>query len=142
MLKQFDLSKMDAVMEIWLNTNIAAHDFIPKEYWYNNLEVVKTMLPNAEILIYEDDVIKGFVGVVDKAYIAGLFVSKQFQGCGIGAKLIEECKKRYPILMLDVYEKNNKAIDFYRNHGFRIKDKKENSDTKELEYTMQWTVEA
>ena len=140
MIIQFDLSKIDAVIEIWLNTNISSHDFIPKEYWYNNVEVVKAMLPDSEISIYEDDVIKGFVGVVGKTYIAGLFVAKQFQGCGIGSKLIEDCKKRYPILILDVYEKNTKAVDFYKNHGFEIKDKKVNSDTKELEYTMQWTL--
>lgn len=142
MIKQFDLPNIDAVMDIWLNTNVAAHDFIPKEYWLNNYEIVKTMMPNAEILIYEDDVIKGFVGVVDKAYIAGLFVSRQFQNNGIGSKLIEACKVCYPVLTLDVYVKNDAAIKFYSKHGFRIKDKKENSDTKELEYTMQWAAQA
>jgi len=140
MIKQFDLSNIDTVMEIWLNTNISAHDFIPKEYWTDNYEAVKTMLPNSEILIYEEDEIKGFVGIVNKTYIAGLFVSRRFQGCGIGTKLIEECKKRYSVLTLDVYAKNDNAIKFYSKHGFRIKDKKENSDTKELEYTMQWIV--
>jgi len=140
MVKEFDICKIDEVMQIWLDTNIAAHDFIPKEYWTDNYEIVKTMLPNADILIYEEDEIKGFIGIVDKTYIAGLFVSKKFQGCGIGTKLIEVCKNRYPILMLDVYVKNDKAVIFYSNHGFRIKEEKENSDTKEVEYTMQWTV--
>jgi len=140
MVKEFDICKIDEVMQIWLDTNIATHDFIPKEYWTDNYEIVKTMLPNADILIYEEDEIKGFIGIVDKTYIAGLFVSKQFQGCGIGTKLIEVCKNRYPILMLDVYVKNDKAVIFYSNHGFRINEEKENSDTKEVEYTMQWTV--
>ena len=140
MIRKFDLSDIDTVMEIWLRTNIGAHEFIPKEYWLNNFEVVKTMLPNSEILIYEDDGIKGFIGVVDKAYIAGMFVSKQFQSCGIGSNLIETCKTRYSALTLDVYLKNEKAIKFYIKHGFRVKDKKENSDTKELEYTMQWVL--
>ena len=140
MVKEFDICKIDEVMQIWLDTNIAAHDFIPKEYWTDNYEIVKTMLPNADILIYEEDEIKGFIGIVDKTYIAGLFISKKFQGCGIGTKLIEVCKNRYPILMLDVYVKNDKAVTFYSNHGFRIKEEKENSDTKEVEYTMQWTV--
>jgi len=140
MVKEFDICKVDEIMQIWLDTNIAAHDFIPKEYWTDNFEIVKTMLPNAEILIYEEEEIKGFIGIVDKTYIAGLFVSKKFQGCGIGTKLIGACKNRYPILMLDVYVKNDKAVTFYSNHGFRIKEEKENSDTKEVEYTMQWTV--
>ena len=29
-LQEFDLT---VVMQIWLTTNIRAHDFIPKEYW-------------------------------------------------------------------------------------------------------------
>lgn len=140
MIKQFNLSNIDAVLEIWLNTNIATHDFIPIEYWHNNFEIVKAMLPNSEIFIYEDGIIKGFVGIVDKAYIAGLFISEQFQNSGIGSKLIEACKTRYSILTLDVYMKNDRAVKFYSKHGFIIKDKKENSDTKELEYTMQWVV--
>jgi len=140
MVKEFDICKIDEIMQIWLDTNIAAHDFIPKKYWTDNYEIVKTMLPTAEILIYEEEEIKGFIGIVDKTYIAGLFVSKKFQGCGIGTKLIGACKNRYPILTLDVYVKNDKAITFYSNHGFRIKEEKENSDTKEVEYTMQWTV--
>ena len=140
MIRQFNLTDIDTVMEIWLSTNIAAHEFIPKEYWLNNFETVKTMLPNSEISIYDDCGIKGFLGVVDKAYIAGLFVTKQFQSCGIGSHLIEACKARYSALSLDVYVKNDKAIKFYSKHGFKIKDKKENGDTKELEYTMQWTL--
>ena len=138
MIRPFDLSDTDTVMKIWLSANIAAHDFIPKEYWLNNFETVKTMLPDSEILVYEDGGIKGFIGVVDKSYIAGLFVEKQFQSCGIGSSLIEACKTRYSALTLDVYLKNERAVKFYIKHGFTIKDKKENSDTKELEYTMQW----
>jgi len=41
MIKQFDLSNIDTVMEIWLNTNISAHDFIPKEYWTDKFETKK-----------------------------------------------------------------------------------------------------
>jgi putative acetyltransferase len=139
-IRQSNLSDIDAIMDIWLDTNIAAHDFISKEYWLNNVETVMAMLPDAEILIYEDDEIKGFVGITDKVNIAGLFVSKQFQNCGIGSKLIEVCKTRYPILTLDVYVKNDKAVSFYCKQGFRIVGEKENGDTKELEYTMQWAV--
>lgn len=140
MIRKFNLSDTDNVMGIWLSANISAHYFISGEYWTDNYETVKALLPGSEILVYEEDVIRGFVGIVDKVYIAGLFVSKQFQNCGIGTKLIEECKKCYPVLMLDVYLKNDKAVKFYKNHGFIIKAKKENNDTKELEYAMEWAV--
>ena len=44
-------SDIDAVMQIWLNTNIQAHSFISPDYWKNNFDVVKEMLPLAEICV-------------------------------------------------------------------------------------------
>ena len=119
MVKEFDLLKIHEVMQLWLDTNIAVHDFIPKEYWTDNYEIVKKMLPYSEILVYEEDVIYGFIGIINKSYIAGLFISKQFQKHGIGTKLLDECKKRYPCLTLDVYVKNEHAINFYQNMDLR-----------------------
>lgn len=62
-------------MEIWLQTNVEAHDFIPESYWRKNYESVKGMLPDAQIFIYEDgNIIQGFVGLM-KDYIAGILSS-------------------------------------------------------------------
>ncbi|MNJ52719.1 putative N-acetyltransferase YjaB [compost metagenome] len=138
MIKQFEPSKLDQVMNIWLDTNIEAHPFVPKEFWLNNYEGVKSALFDAEILIYEEELVKGFIGIIGGSYIAGLFVAKQFQGQGIGRKLIEECKARYSSLVLDVFVKNSSAVQFYTNCGFEIIETKENEDTQEEEYSMVW----
>jgi ribosomal protein S18 acetylase RimI-like enzyme len=98
------------------------------------------MLPCSEILVIEEDVICGFIGITDKSYIAGLFISKQFQGRGYGTILLEECQKHHSVLILNVYAKNTQAINFYHKHGFKITDEKKNSDTNEVEYTMQWSA--
>ncbi|QSX06875.1 N-acetyltransferase [Sedimentibacter sp. zth1] len=141
MIKELEMSKIDNVMKIWLETNIKAHYFISESYWIENYDFVNKVLPQSNVLTYEDDgEIKGFIGIVDKSYIAGLFVSKQYQSNGIGSKLIEKCKLHYPILKLDVYAKNLKAIEFYKNHGFKIEREKENDDTKETEYSMIWKL--
>lgn len=80
MIKDFKLDNLDKVMEIWLDTNIEAHDFIPKEYWRDNFELVKQMLPSADIYIFEENnIIKGFIGIVEQNYIAGLFVKKNIK---------------------------------------------------------------
>ena len=60
MIRQFKKNDLSAVMQIWLDTNIKAHDFIPKEYWENNYEIVKEILPDAEIYVHEDDT-TGFI---------------------------------------------------------------------------------
>lgn len=37
-LKNVDIEK---IMDIWLESTIKAHDFISKEYWQNNYNIVK-----------------------------------------------------------------------------------------------------
>lgn len=36
MIRIFRENDLDAVAQIWLNTNIRAHNFISKEYWTDN----------------------------------------------------------------------------------------------------------
>ncbi len=113
MIKEFKINNLDEVMKIWIETNIEAHNFVPKEYWINNFQVVKEMLPLAEVYIYkEENIIKGFIGVIDKSYIAGLFVKKEYQREGIGSNLLNYCKIKYEHIKLDVFVKNKKAVNF------------------------------
>ena len=51
MIRKFEENDIDLVMQIWKNENIKAHNFISKEYWENNYEYVKEILPTAEIYV-------------------------------------------------------------------------------------------
>ena len=55
MVRQYSDNDIDAVMQIWLDTNIQAHHFIPSDYLRTNCNMVREMLPLAEIYVYEDD---------------------------------------------------------------------------------------
>jgi putative acetyltransferase len=137
MIKDFNLSKLDSVMKIWIDTNIDAHNFIQKEYWINNYDLVKQMLPLADIYIFEENnVIKGFIGVMEGNYIAGLFVKREYQREGIGQKLLDYCKSKYLHLKLDVFIKNKNAVNFYYKNGFKVLDEHFSEETNETEYTM------
>ncbi|WP_353093300.1 N-acetyltransferase [Tissierella praeacuta] len=139
MIKELEISKIDKVMRIWLEENMKTHDFVSQNYWKENYNFVKNILPESNVLIYEEEGdVKGFIGIMDKSYIAGLFVSEEYQSEGIGSQLIERSKEYYPILKLDVYARNVRAINFYKKHGFKIEQEKENQDTKEIEYSMIW----
>ncbi len=52
MIRKFEKNDINPVMQIWKNENIKAHKFISKEYWKNNYNYVKEILPNAEIYVY------------------------------------------------------------------------------------------
>lgn len=140
MIRRYASADTSHIMRIWLETNIETHDFIPEEYWTDNYEPVKDMLPQAEIYVYEADgsgQAEGFIGLTG-SYIAGLFVSAGAQSKGIGTKLLEHAMQRRESLTLSVYRKNTRAIDFYRRHGFVIRSESIDSDTGEDEYTMVW----
>ena len=132
-LQKVDLNK---VADIWLKTNRKAHFFISDQYWINNYEFVKEMLPQAEVYVYEKDKrIQGFVGVRDE-YIEGIFVADEMQSQGIGKKLLDYIKAEKIRLQLNVYQKNIRAMSFYQREGFTIQCEKMDEFTGEKEYVM------
>ena len=140
MIRKYVDSDIDAVMQIWLNTNIQAHGFISPDYWKNNFDVVKEMLPLAEIYVYEDDCAKqidGFIGLDDN-YIEGIFVKEETKSKGIGKQLLDCAKKVKSTLRLSVYRKNEKAIKFYLREKFNIQSENVDDNTGETEFIMAW----
>lgn len=134
-LKETDINK---VAEIWLDTNIKAHDFIPEKYWKDNFNMVKDMFPQSEIYIYENGkIIQGFIGI-DNDYIAGIFVSSEAQSQGIGKVLLDFVKTKKEKLRLNVYQKNTRAIQFYQREGFKIQNENLDINSGEKEYVMTW----
>lgn len=140
MIRELRTQDINRVMEIWLDTNIKAHDFIAEKYWRDNRKAVKTMLPQAEVYLCEDeetDEIQGFIGIYDN-YIAGIFVLSEFQSKGIGKLLLNYVKSIKTQLTLSVYQKNEGAVKFYLRENFNIKDQSIDENTEEPEYFMVW----
>lgn len=140
MIRNFKKSDLSIVMQIWLDTNIKAHSFIPKEYWTENFDLVKNLLPQAEVYVFEDDItntIEGFIGITDN-YIAGIFVSENSQSKGIGRQLLNIVKGIKNELTLSVYQKNERAVNFYHREDFKIQSINSDENTGEKEFLMLW----
>ena len=138
MIRELQEADIDRVAEIWLDSNLKAHYFIPEQYWKSNFEAVKEMLSQAEVYVYEDDRnIQGFIGLNDK-YIEGIFVSDEMQSQGIGKMLLDYVKSKKAKLLLNVYQKNIRAINFYRREGFQIQCEGLDKLTGEKNYVMIW----
>ena len=85
MIRKYQPQDLEHIMKIWLETNLAAHRFIPAEYWNGQYEAVKEALPQADILIYEEEgTVLGFLGLQD-SYIAGLLWKKHLGPGGLAA---------------------------------------------------------
>ncbi|MDF2885701.1 MAG: putative acetyltransferase [Lacrimispora sp.] len=138
MIREFQANDLSRIMELWLETNIQAHDFIRKSYWQDHFDAVMELLPKASVYVYEDKgSIAGFIGLMNN-YIAGIFISKENQSRGIGSQLLHYVKGNHNELTLKVYEKNQRAVDFYLREGFLVTEKQEDMETGEVEYEMVW----
>lgn len=137
MIRGFMETDIESVMKLWLETNISAHDFINESYWRRNYDEVKQLLPKATIYLYEDNSLKGFIGL-NGSYIAGLFVESSYQSQGIGKALLDYSKERNEELLLHVYKKNEKAVKFYLREGFVIENEQTDRNTGEIELSMKW----
>lgn len=141
MIRVFNENDLYAVMQIWFDTNVITHNFISKNYWIDNYDMVKEILPQAEVYVYENEItnqIEGFIGLTNN-YIAGLFVKESAQSKGIGKQLLDYAKNVKENMTLNVYEKNDRAIKFYMREQFRIHSKNIDANTDEQELIMVWS---
>ena len=138
MIRTLQQKDIDKIMEIWLESTIKAHDFIPKKYWKDNYNAVKNeYIPISKTYIYEQNgEIKGFISVLNDEFIGALFVATDCQEQGIGSALIDYAARQFPKLNLAVYKQNKKAVDFYLKKGFKIIQESLNEDSSFLEYIM------
>jgi glyoxylase-like metal-dependent hydrolase (beta-lactamase superfamily II)/ribosomal protein S18 acetylase RimI-like enzyme len=139
MIRKFKLDDLEAVMKIWLDTNIETHDFINQCYWQGNYEMVREMLPDSTLFVYEtNDTIQGFIGLMGN-YVAGIFINKNYQSKGIGKELLDYVKEKYTELDLQVYKKNTRAVKFYLREEFVVSKEQMDDGTGEVELVLKWT---
>ena len=138
MIRKLQKTDINRVADIWLDTNLKAHDFIPAKYWKNNFQLVKEMLLQAEVYVYENDQkIQGFIGA-NGEHIEGIFVSGEMQSQGMGKLLLDYVKNKKHKLSLNVYQKNVRAMHFYQREDFEIDCESIDEDTRERDYEMIW----
>ena len=129
---------VDTVAGIWLDANMSAHDFIDSEYWTGNYDMVRSMLPQAEVYVYEDDGgIQGFIGL-EGSHVSGIFVRGESRSRRIGKLLLDYAKVTRDELTLDVYQRNVRAVRFYCREGFEIVHAGWDDATREEDFRMIW----
>ena len=144
MIRKFETQDLDAIMKIWLDGNLGAHAFIPASFWTEHFDMVRDMLPQAELYVHENEdtrQIDGFIGLTEN-HIEGIFVARVARSKGIGKALLGYAKSRKPCLTLSVYQKNERALAFYRREQFVVQSEGIDEDTNEVEIQMLWTRQA
>ena len=144
MIRKFETRDLDTVMQICLHGNLDTHAFIAASFWTEHFEMVRDMLPQAELYVHENEAtrqIDGFIGLTEN-HIEGIFVAKAARSKGIGKALLKYAKSRKPRLTLGVYQKNERALAFYQREQFVVHSEGIDEDTNEAEIQMHWTRQA
>lgn len=111
MIRKMKPADPDAIMEIWLSSNLDAHSFVGRQYWQEQLPAVRAAIQGAEVYCYiaTNDTIAGFIG---------LFVVSKYRQQGISSQLLVFVQGYHQQLTLDSYPQNQRAVAFYHRHGF------------------------
>lgn len=111
MIRKMKPADLDAIMEIWLSSNLDAHSFVGRQYWQEQLPAVRAAIQDAEVYCYiaTNDTIAGFIG---------LFVVSKYRQQGISSQLLVFVQGYHQQLTLDSYPQNQRAVAFYHRHGF------------------------
>ena len=110
-------------IELWRRTWTEHYphiDFDARVPWWRE-RWRKELVPNARIMLANiDSVLVGFVTVnAMTGYLDQIVVAPEHWGGGIAAALLDEAKRLSPGgLSLLVNKDNDRAIAFYRKHGF------------------------
>ncbi len=124
MVRPYKDEDREDILRVWLEASILAHDFVDPDYWKAELVNMRDMyLPLCDaILVWterDDGAPQAFIAFVDE-YLAALFVAPDFQGRGIGSRLLRIALRMHPDLTLSVFRQNARAVSFYRRHGLEV----------------------
>ena len=140
MIREFKSADLDKVMEIWLQGNEQAHNFIDSNFFKQNFDIVEMLIPMSTVYVQDLDGVKGFVGITEN-YISGLFVEQDYRRQGTGKALVNKAKQRYNELFVHVYKKNTDAINFFLSQNFEIISESINEESNESELLLRCDIE-
>ena len=140
MIREFKSADLDKVMEIWLQGNEQAHNFIDSNFFKQNFDIVEMLIPMSTVYVQDLDGVKGFIGITEN-YISGLFVEQGYRRQGTGKALVNKAKQRYNELFVHVYKKNTDAINFFLSQNFEIISESINEESNESELLLRCDIE-
>ncbi|USR97028.1 N-acetyltransferase [Aliivibrio fischeri] len=137
MIRQYTPQDINAVLDIWLNSSIKAHDFVSAEFWVSQVDNMRDIyIPASKTYVVKvDSKVVGFYSLYENM-LAAIFVSPEYQGKGVGKQLISHAKEQCPMLTLNVYSENVASYQFYLSQGFTVISEQVCEHTGRMEYTM------
>ncbi|MGN5139749.1 N-acetyltransferase [Aeromonas sp. 164P] len=138
MIRPLSATDLDAAVELWYQTSVQAHDFIPAAFWHEQQAAMRDIYLPASKRVYEEDgQLLGFISWYQGS-VAAIFIAPRWQSQGLGRQLLEHLKARYDRLELTVYAENEQARRFYSRNGFKEGEQQLCEHSGRPELVMHW----
>lgn len=116
----------------------ASHAFLKPDFLDKTEKTMRERtLLRWDTYVIEDGGIRGFISVCG-GFIDALFVDPRYQGRGYGKALIDHAKSGARALILSVFARNPRAVNFYQREEFWAVAVKEHRETGETIVLLQW----
>jgi putative acetyltransferase len=141
-LRPYSPADEAAAIALWQRTWQQAYphlDFAARVDWWR-ARWRDELVPAARIVIAEQNgTMAGFVTVDFAGYLDQIVVAPEAWGSPVAAMLLDEAKRISPArLELLVNQDNERAIRFYKKHGFAVGGTDTNPRSGALLYRMRW----
>jgi N-acetylglutamate synthase-like GNAT family acetyltransferase len=134
-------SDTGAVMQIWLQANIAAHPFLNALHWHNRYDAARQIVRTSQTFVYENrGEMHGFISLSSENEIIAVCVEPRKQHKGVGIHLLDHAKQTFPCLSIKCFKQNELTVKFLINRGFVPVTEKKDATTGYTEYTMEWSA--
>lgn len=112
---------LDDVLEVWHAASLVGHPFLSDDFLEAERQrLANQWLPASETFVFEEGGhVGGFISMVGHE-VGGLFVAPDRQGQGVGRRLLDHVRSSRPVLELNVFEANARALGFYEAYGFVV----------------------
>jgi putative acetyltransferase len=113
----------ETLLDIWLRSVQATHDFVSAEDIQIFIPLVRGYLASGQtefwVLVDERGALMGFMGIAGTK-MESLFLAPEFHRRGGGRRLVKYAQARSAELTVDVNEQNAGALAFYDACGFVV----------------------
>lgn len=129
-IRRYQASDEDVVVDLWSRASKSAHPFIDGEGEGERARKLREIyLREAENWVAEDGGgVIALLGLLGNE-VGGLFVDPRVQGRGVGRALVEHAAALRGELRLEVFEANTSARGFYELMGFEERGKRLDEET-------------
>lgn len=120
-IRQYQATDLDAVLDSWEVATRLAHDFMTDAFIAEQRKnVADIYIPNTDTWVAEiEGDVQGFIALMGNE-IGAIFLQPDFHGKGIGKTLMDKAQALQGDLEVEVFKANAIGRRFYDSYGFEL----------------------